>query len=148
MDLFKTKYVVYKAPTAEEHNVVYAVDVLNVNAFFSCRFFISTKARADLKTELTERVVHGIVNSDEFRNFWSNNGVELPSREDGNLTVVRVDKAHKQVFMFNVYSDNMKGITIPLWVEAYNEEHAGVLLDGVITNLGLSRLSCQAVRVK
>ncbi|QQO39130.1 hypothetical protein SPHG1_09 [Salmonella phage SPHG1] len=138
MDLFKTKYVVYKAP---EHNVVYAVDVLNINAFFSCRFFISTKARADLKTELTERVVHGIVNSAEFRNFWSRNGVELPPYEDGNLTVVRVDKAHKQVFMFNVY-------TIPLWVEAYNEEHAGVLLDGVIANLGLSTLSCQAVRVK
>lgn len=148
MDLFKTKYIVYKAPTAEEHNVVYAVDVINVNAFFSCRFFISTKARADLKTELTERVVHGIVNSAEFRNFWSKKGVELPPYEDGNLTVVRVDKAHKQVYRYNVYSDHLKGVTIPLWVEAYNEEHAGVLLDGVIANLGLSRLSCQAVSVK
>ena len=141
MELFKTKHVVYTAPTTDVPNMVYAVDVVNVNEFFSCRFYINTKARADLKTDLTQRVLYGIVNSVEFHNFWKSKGIELPKP----LDIMLVSKAVKEVYKFNVYMPNME---LPLWVEAYNESHAGILLDGLITRLGHHPMVCNATRVK
>lgn len=149
MDLLKTRHVVYHAPTAEEHNVVYAVDVVNINAFFSCRFLISTKARADLKTDHTTRYIHSVINSPEFRQFWEERGVTLPfPGNDGPLSVVRVDKAYKQVYRFNVSVHNLPDANIPLWAEAYNKEHASVLLDGILTNIGIVPAVCEAVLVE
>lgn len=126
----QTKSIIYRHPASDvDKTKVYAVEVLNADEFFGCRFLIRSVPFGDNAMRV-QMAMRGIVNSEEFREFWARQNVIVPEM----LQVTAAEPAHETVYHYMV-SLPKPVITIPMWAKGYTPQHARQYLRNVLANM-------------
>lgn len=133
----QTKSIIYRHPAHDvEKTKVYAVEVLNADEFFGCRFLIRSVPLGDSATRV-QMAMRGIVNSEEFREFWARQNVKVPDL----LQVTSAEPAHETTYHYKVSLPNPV-VTIPMWAKGYTKEHALEQLRKVLANMDQKLVDC------
>lgn len=137
----QTKSIVYRHPASDvEKTEVYAVEVLNADEFFGCRFLIravpiGTKDRLQM-------MMRGIVNSEEFREFWARQDVTVPAM----LHVIDAVVAYETKYHYVVHLEK-PAAAIPLWAKGYTPQHARVYLKNILLHMDQNPALCTVEEV-
>lgn len=136
----QTKSIIYRHPASDvEKTEVYAVEVLNADEFFGCRFLIravpiGTKDRLQM-------MMRGIVNCEEFREFWARQDVKVPEM----LHVIDAVCAYETAYHYIVHPEEQ--VAIPLWAKGYTPQHARSHLRNTLINMGHNPERCEVEEV-
>lgn len=138
----QTKSIVYRHPAHDvEKTKVYAVEVLNVDEFFGCRFLIRSVPLGDNAMRV-QMAMRGIVNSEEFREFWARQDVRVPEL----LQVTSAEPAHETVYHYVVHLVKPAS-ALPLWAKGYTPQHAREYLRRVLANMDQKLDDCTVEEV-
>lgn len=113
-----TRSLIYLHKGSSTDAPVFAVETLNVDEFFGCRFLIRATALAS-----KEHLFRAIVNSKEFHEFWKQQDIKLPAM----LNVMSVTRVYTNTYLYRVKLPDQGavcGLMVPLWVEAFTPEQA------------------------